>query len=73
MWTFKIRPGVKFHNGQTLTADDVVYTYQLHTNPKGSANALSAFAGVLIPSGVKKVDDSTVEFHLRPRTGTSRT
>jgi peptide/nickel transport system substrate-binding protein len=64
VWTFKIRQGVKFHNGQALTADDVVYTYQLHTNPKGNANALSAFGGVLVPSGVKKVDDFTVEFHL---------
>jgi peptide/nickel transport system substrate-binding protein len=64
VWTFKIRQNVKFHNGQPLTADDVVYTYQLHTNPKGNANALSAFGGVLLPSGVKKVDDFTVAFHL---------
>jgi peptide/nickel transport system substrate-binding protein len=64
VWTFKIRQNVKFHNGQPLTADDVVYTYQLHTNPKGNANALSAFGGVLVPSGVKKVDDFTVAFHL---------
>jgi peptide/nickel transport system substrate-binding protein len=64
VWTFKIRQGVKFSNGAPLTADDVVYTYQLHTNPKGGSNALSAFAGVLSPSGVKKVDDFTVEFHL---------
>ena len=64
VWTFKIRQGVKFHNGASLTADDVVYTYQLQTNPKGSSNALSAFAGVLGPSGVQKVDDYTVAFHL---------
>ena len=69
VWTFKIRPGVKFHNGQALTADDVVYTYQLHTNPKGGANALSAFGGVLTPAGVKKVDDFTVEFHLSAPNG----
>jgi peptide/nickel transport system substrate-binding protein len=69
VWTFKIRPGVKFHNGQALTADDVVYTYQLHTNPKGEANALSAFGGVLLPAGVKKVDDFTVEFHLSAPNG----
>ena len=31
MWTFKIRQGVKFHNGASLTADDVVYTYKLHS------------------------------------------
>jgi peptide/nickel transport system substrate-binding protein len=69
VWTFKIRQGVKFHNGQALTADDVVYTYQLHTNPKGNANALSAFGGVLLPAGVKKVDDFTVEFHLSAPNG----
>jgi peptide/nickel transport system substrate-binding protein len=69
VWTFKIRQGVKFHNGQALTADDVVYTYQLHTNPKGEANALSAFGGVLLPAGVKKVDDLTVEFHLSAPNG----
>jgi peptide/nickel transport system substrate-binding protein len=64
VWTFKIRQGVKFHNGAPLTADDVVYTYQLQTNPQGSSSALSAFAGVLSPSGVEKVDDYTVAFHL---------
>jgi len=69
VWTFKIRQNVKFHNGQALTADDVVYTYQLHTNPKGEANALSAFGGVLLPAGVKKVDDLTVEFHLSAPNG----
>jgi peptide/nickel transport system substrate-binding protein len=69
VWTFKIRQGVKFHNGQPLTADDVVYTYQLNTNPKGNANALSAFGGVLTPAGVKKVDDFTVAFHLSAPNG----
>jgi peptide/nickel transport system substrate-binding protein len=64
VWTFKIRQGVKFHNGAPLTADDVVYTYKLHTTTKNGSNALSAFAGVLSPSGVVKVDDSTVAFHL---------
>jgi peptide/nickel transport system substrate-binding protein len=69
VWTFKIRQGVKFHNGAPLTADDVVYTYQLQTNPKSSSNALSAFAGVLSPAGVKKVDDFTVAFHLAAANG----
>src|ERR1700746_2115777 len=69
VWTFKIRQGVKFHNGQALTADDSVYTYQLQTNPSGKSSALSAFGGVLAPSGVKKVDDFTVEFHLAAPNG----
>jgi peptide/nickel transport system substrate-binding protein len=69
VWTFKIRQGVKFHNGAALTADDVVYTYKLQTNPSSSSNALSAFGGVLVPSGVVKVDDYTVAFHLEAPNG----
>jgi len=69
VWTFKIRQGVKFHNGAALTADDVVYTYQLHANPKNGSNALSVLGGVLIPSGVVKVDDFTVAFHLEAPNG----
>ena len=69
VWTFKIRQGVKFHNGAALTADDVVYTYKLQTNPTGKSNALSALGGVLTPSGVQKVDDFTVAFHLEAPNG----
>jgi len=69
VWTFKIRQGVKFHDGSPLTADDVVYTYQLQTNTKNASNALSAFGGVLTPSGVQKVDDFTVAFHLEAPNG----
>ena len=28
-WTIKLRTNVKFHDGQTLTADDVVFSYQV--------------------------------------------
>src|SRR5579862_8522121 len=69
VWTFKIRQGVKFHNGAPLTAADVVYTYKLQTNPKGSSNALSAFGGVLTPDGVTQVDDFTVQFKLAAPNG----
>ncbi len=69
VWTFKLRKGVHFHNGQPMTADDVVYTYQLQCDPKGSSNALSAFANVLVPAGVRKVDDYTVAFHLQAPNG----
>jgi peptide/nickel transport system substrate-binding protein len=64
VWTFKLRQGVKFHNGQPLTADDVVYTFQQLSDPKNASNALATFKGVLGPSGVVKVDPYTVAFHL---------
>jgi peptide/nickel transport system substrate-binding protein len=65
VWTFKIRQGVKFHNGAALTADDVVYTYKLQTGPGKN----SALGGVLKPAGVVKVDDFTVAFHLEAPNG----
>jgi peptide/nickel transport system substrate-binding protein len=64
-WTFKIRQGVKFHNGATLVADDVVQTFEKLINPKGgSANAQSALGGVLSPGKTEAPDDATVVFHL---------
>ena len=67
VWTFKIRQGVKFHNGAALTADDVVYSLKLQAGP--GASAASNFSGVLKPSGVVKVDDYTVAFHLQAPNG----
>jgi peptide/nickel transport system substrate-binding protein len=66
VWTFKLRPGVKFHDGQTMNADDVVATYKALTGP--GSQALSAFKGVLTPDGVQKVDSLTVAFHLESPT-----
>jgi peptide/nickel transport system substrate-binding protein len=68
-WTFTIRQGVKFSDGRPMTVDDVVYTFRSQSNPKSSANALSAFAGVLSPDGVVKTSDTTVTFHLDSRNG----
>ncbi|MGH3598859.1 MAG: ABC transporter substrate-binding protein [Pseudonocardiaceae bacterium] len=68
-WTFKLRSGVKFHNGKPLTADDVVYTFQQLADKKNASNALSTFAGVLTPDGVKAVDSHTVAFHLEAPNG----
>jgi peptide/nickel transport system substrate-binding protein len=69
VWTFKLRRGVKFHDGQPMSADDVVYTCQQQADPKNASSALSTFAGVLKPEGVVKVDPETVAFHLESPNG----
>jgi peptide/nickel transport system substrate-binding protein len=59
-WTFKLRPDVKFHNGDPVTASDVVYSLErLLTLGTGPA---FVFAGRVDKAEV--VDDSTVVFTL---------
>ena len=38
-WIFKIRKGITFHNGKTLTADDVVATINYHIGPDSKSPA----------------------------------
>jgi len=45
-WKFKIRQGVEFHDGKTLTAEDVVATLKRHTDEKSQSGALGIVQGI---------------------------
>jgi peptide/nickel transport system substrate-binding protein len=65
VWTFQIRRGVKFHNGKTLNADDVVASIKQYLTVKGS-QALGALPASMIgPEGVVKTGPYTVQFRLK--------
>lgn len=64
VWTFKLRPNVKFHDGAPLSAKDVAATFDRLADPKSGSAALSVFKSVLSKGGVRVVDEHTVAFHL---------
>ena len=45
-WKFKIRSGVEYHNGGTVTAEDVVATLKRHTDEKAQSGALGIVQGI---------------------------
>ena len=70
-WTLKLKPGVKFHDGTDLTADDVVQSYQIAQSTNCRYNpslCLSAFL-----EKAEAVDDLTVAFTLKQKLSTFAT
>ena len=61
-WTVKVRQGIKWSDGEDVTADDVVFTFNMIKDNDG-INA-SAATNMYIDS-VEKVDDYTVLFKMK--------
>lgn len=64
-WEFKIREGVRFHNGDPLTAEDVAFSFNrvvIEGAMEGSTSPRKGLMGSL--ERVEVVDDYTVHFHL---------
>ncbi|HET8631409.1 MAG TPA: ABC transporter substrate-binding protein, partial [Thermomicrobiales bacterium] len=62
-YTFKLRPGIKWSDGQPLTAKDVVFTYTVMTDPK----LASPRSGELTErvASVSAADDLTAVFKMK--------
>ena len=58
-WVVRVRPGVTFHNGKALTADDVIYSIRRVVNPKSPLPGAAPLAAV-DATGMKKLDSRTV-------------
>jgi peptide/nickel transport system substrate-binding protein len=58
-WVLRLKPGITFHNGKDLTADDVIYTFQTVLNPKAPAAAAAGLASI-DATAMTKLDPLTV-------------
>jgi peptide/nickel transport system substrate-binding protein len=59
-WEFKLRKGVKFHDGSELTAEDVVYSIDRVPNVPNSPGPFTAYTKAIIAKEI--VDPYTIRF-----------
>ncbi len=60
-YTFTLKKGLVWHDGEKITADDVVYTIKTAQDSRAKSPKRASFDGV----GIEKVDDLTVLFTLK--------
>ncbi|HEY3726016.1 MAG TPA: ABC transporter substrate-binding protein [Solirubrobacteraceae bacterium] len=63
-WVVKIRPGIEFHNGKTVTAEDVIFSLQRILDPK-NPKVGAASIGYIDTKGIKKLSSSSLRIPLK--------
>ena len=61
-WTFNLRKGVKFHNGKSFGADDVIESFNLHVAEDSKSAAKPIVANV---EEIKKLSNHQVQMKLK--------
>ena len=62
--TWKLKPNVKWHDGEPLTADDLVFNWQYVTDPATAAVTIGTYKDMT----VEKIDNLTIRVHFEKPT-----
>lgn len=61
-WQFKLKSGIKWHNGDPFTGADVKYTFERAIDPNGKSTRQASFSAL---KQVDVLDDLTVNFVMK--------
>ena len=67
-WDIRLKPGLEFHNGKSITADDVLFSIRRITDPQ-LASPYGALVSPVDRDGVIKLDALTVRIPIREGQG----
>ncbi|MES5488179.1 ABC transporter substrate-binding protein, partial [Bradyrhizobium sp. INPA03-11B] len=62
--TWKLKPGVKWHDGKPVTADDLVFNWEYASDPATAAVSIETYSGLT----VEKIDDLTIRITFKKPT-----
>ncbi|MCA9899667.1 MAG: ABC transporter substrate-binding protein [Anaerolineales bacterium] len=65
VWDLYLKQGIKFNNGDELTADDVMFTFGEWLNPDVGSSMLGLLSYLSGMDDVEKVDDYHIRLHLQ--------
>ena len=63
-WVFTLRNDVEFHDGSTMTANDVIWSLRAAMDPQSGSNFYAQLKDLLKPENITAEDDRTVRFDL---------
>lgn len=64
-WTLDLNQGIRFNNGDELTADDVVFSINQWLDKDVGSSLLGMMGVYLNPTGIEKVNRYQVKLHLK--------
>lgn len=63
-WTIRLKPGLEFHHGKSITADDMLFSILRLTDPK-LASPYAGLVGAIDRDALRKVDERTLEIRFK--------